>query len=153
MFSEAPILLVEDDDADAFFLQRAIQKLQIPFPLDRVTDGQSAIDYLARKGRFEKLAHLPVPRLVVLDLKMPICSGFDVLEWVRSQTSFQHLKVAVWSSSTLPEDKAKAMHLGASDFVVKPAKLVEYESIIQKWLSGSLLPSESGLLPDASPGK
>jgi DNA-binding response OmpR family regulator len=140
MFSEAPILLVEDDDADAFFLQRAIEKLKIPFPLDRVTDGQSAMDYLGKTGRFEKMAASLPPRLVVLDLKMPVCSGFDVLEWVRSQTAFMNLKVAVWSSSTLPEDKAKALQLGACDFVVKPAKLGEYETMIQKWLSRGFLP-------------
>src|SRR4051812_33435043 len=141
MLSEVPILLVEDDDADAFFLQRAIQKLNIPFPLDRVSDGQSAMDYLARTGRFGNLAMSPHPRLVVLDLKMPVCSGFDVLEWVRAQAGFKHLKIAVWSSSTLPEDRAKAIQLGASDFVVKPAKLDEYESMIRKWLAHGLLPT------------
>jgi CheY-like chemotaxis protein len=141
MFSEAPILLVEDDDADAFFLQRAIEKLKIPFALDRVTDGRSAMDYLGRTGRFEKMATLPPPHLVVLDLKMPVCSGFDVLEWVRPQACFKHLKIAVWSSSTLPEDRAKALQLGACDFVVKPAKLGEYERMIQNWLAHGFLPS------------
>ena len=79
-----PVLLVEDDLNDIFLVKRAFKIARIENPLQIVTDGQEAINYLRGDPPFDQRAKFPLPNLMFLDLKMPNKGGFDVLHWKNS---------------------------------------------------------------------
>jgi CheY-like chemotaxis protein len=114
------ILLVEDDEDDAFFMRRALTKAQINMPLHIAVNGQEALDYLGGAGKFADRAQFPTPAIVFLDLKLPCVHGFEVLKWIRSQPAFNELPVIVLTSSSEARDHEKALQLGATAYVVKP---------------------------------
>lgn len=116
-----PILLVEDDENDAFFFERALRKAGVPHPLRKVRDGQEAIHYLGATGDFADRQVHPPPVLVVLDLNLPVKNGLEVLRWVRGNTETQNLIVIVLTSSTDVLDLHEAYGLGANSYIVKPA--------------------------------
>src|ERR1700679_3895436 len=92
------ILLVEDDPNDVFLMQRALKRAEITNPLQVATDGQQAIDYLSGTGKFSDRTQYPLPDLIFLDLKLPYKSGFDVLEWIRSQPALASTSVIILTS-------------------------------------------------------
>lgn len=114
------ILLAEDDPNDVFFMQRALAKAGVNLPLQVVKDGQEALDYLAGSGKYNDRIESPLPSLILLDLKMPFVSGFDVLAWIRSQPSLKDLPVIVLTSSAEERDRQRATELGAMAYFIKP---------------------------------
>ncbi len=119
------ILLVEDERNDVFFLEYAFQAAGISNPLQVVEDGQEAVNYLAGSGKYANRAHYPLPCLVLLDLKLPVKMGLDILRWIRQQPSLQTLLVVVLSSSRDPHDIDDAYRLGARSYLVKPLSMSE----------------------------
>lgn len=122
---ERTILLVEDERNDVFFLEYAFQAAGINNPMQVVEDGQQAIDYLAGIGKFASRARYPLPCLVLLDLKLPVKMGLDVLRWIRQQPALQTLLVIVLSSSRDSFDIDEAYRLGARSYLVKPLSMSE----------------------------
>jgi CheY-like chemotaxis protein len=135
-----PLLLVEDNQDDIFLFTRALSKAQRPHPLQVVTDGHEAIDYLSGAGKYSDRDAFPLPDLIMLDLKMPVVSGFEVLKWIRSDGMARLIPVIVLSSSALTEDVNHAYSLGANAYMVKPANAVALERLIQTisdfWIAG-----------------
>jgi CheY-like chemotaxis protein len=142
------ILLVEDARNDVFFLQYAFQAAGINNPLQVVDDGQQAIDYLAGIGKFANRAQYPLPCLMVLDLKLPVKMGLDVLRWIRQQPALQTLLVIVLSSSRDAYDIDEAYRLGARSFLVKPLSMGERlevaKAIKHYWLGLNEFPRFGG---------
>ena len=120
MLDDVPILLAEDDENDIALMQRAFKRAAIPNPLFIVRNGKEAVDYLAGKGEYGQRDKYPMPRLLLLDLKMPWMDGFDVLAWLRTQQQFNTLPVVVLTSSKLQTDIDKSRELGVYDYRVKP---------------------------------
>jgi CheY-like chemotaxis protein len=114
------ILVVDDDDAYLVLLPFLFKKWNSPVGLQFVFDGEQAIDYLTGKGKYTDRTQFPLPKMILLDIKMPKVDGFDFLEWKRNQPVFNHLPVVMWSSSDLPRDKTRAAELGALDYIAKP---------------------------------
>lgn len=114
------ILLVEDNQDDAFFMKQALKDAEIMNPLREVEDGQQAIDYLSGTGKFADRERFPLPAVVFLDLKLPMKTGHEVLQWIRAQPQFKKLIVIVLTSSNEPVDLNRSYQLGANSFVVKP---------------------------------
>ena len=114
------ILLVEDNEDDVFFMRRALSKAQIKIPLQVAADGQKALDYLSGAGHYADRAQYPLPSLIFLDLKLPFISGFEVLNWVRSQATLREIPVVILTSSSEERDRQKATELGVKTYLVKP---------------------------------
>jgi len=114
------LLLVEDSEDDAFFFKRTLKKSGATCSLRHVTNGAEAVDFLqhAASSDPEKL-----PYAIFLDLKMPVLNGFEVLEWIRTQTFPSVIPVIVLSGSDYTEDRERAARLGATDYLVKPLKV------------------------------
>jgi CheY-like chemotaxis protein len=127
------ILVAEDDTADAFFFQRAFKRAGIPITLHFVHDGREAIDYLEGAGKFADRDEHPLPRLLLLDLKMPRLDGFDVLEWIRQRPDLQHLEVIIFSGSDDPGDRKHAEALGAHAYLVKPHSIEEMNNLVGRF--------------------
>jgi CheY-like chemotaxis protein len=131
------VLLVEDDINDIFLVKRAFKIARIRNFLQIVTDGQDAVSYLAGDGQYSDRATYPIPKLVVMDIKMPRKTGFEVLEWIKRDPLLRRIPVIIVSSSTNPEDINQAYGLGANAYMVKPVdfRAVEhlFESITHYW--------------------
>ncbi len=125
------LLLVEDDPNSVFFFEHVIEKLEIANPVSVVTDGQEALDYLAGTGKFSDRMTFPMPGVVVLDLKMPRVTGFDVLRQVRAHPEWKKLIVLVLTSSSSDTDIAEAYQLGANAYLVKPLELKDLATMVQ----------------------
>jgi CheY-like chemotaxis protein len=136
-----PVLYVEDEENDVFFMKRAFREAGIPAPLSIARNGKEAIDYLAGHGPFANREKHPLPCAVILDLNLPIMSGFDVLEWARAQEALRSLPVVIFTSSDQPQDRARAKELQANDYVTKPSNPVGLADFAhqfkQRWLGPS----------------
>ena len=119
-FDKRTILVVEDNEDDWFILQRAIKVANILNPVRHVPDGQQAIDYLQGAGPFSDRTAFPSPSLVLLDLKLPVKQGFEVLSWARQNPLLKGMVIVILTSSKAESDIAKAYALGANAFLVKP---------------------------------
>jgi len=141
-----PILQVEDDPSDVFLLQHAMIKAGVANPIQVVTDGQQAIDYLKGAGKFANRENFPLPCLVLLDLKLPHVMGLNVLKWIRQESDLA-LVVVMLTASGADGDVATAYRLGANAFLTKPSKesmLVDMAKAIKDfWLTHNTLPQES----------
>lgn len=127
-----PILYAEDDENDAFLMRLALKRAGIERPIVVVPDGMQAIRALEEAGRAGAASE---PGLVLLDLNMPVRTGFDVLKWIRAQPRLRDLAVIVLSSSNHQKDIDTAAALGASRYVVKPSSvddLVKFASTLRE---------------------
>jgi len=113
------MLYAEDDPNDVVIFKIAFKRATLPHSLYTVSDGQEAIDWLNGKGTYADREKYPFPDVLILDLKMPRKTGFDVLEWARGQKEFAKLAIFVLSSSDEPSDVKRAYALGATTYFVK----------------------------------
>src|SRR5512140_304837 len=135
------LLYVEDEKGDVFFMRHAFEELGAPARLQIASTGPQAIAYLAGTGTFSDRTMYPVPTVVLLDINLPGCSGFDVLKWLREQPDFMYLPVIMFSSSVRPEDLQRARILGATDYIEKPASGLDFTAVAEQlrrnWMNGS----------------
>jgi CheY-like chemotaxis protein len=136
-------LLVEDDPDQVELVRRAFQKAKIVNPLQVVRSGQEAMVYLEGAGPYSNREEFPLPKLLLLDLKMPGISGLDVLRWFHQQPALKSLRVVVLTASNEIRDVNEAYQLGANSFLVKPVDFDDFVRLTQAiqgywiWLSKS----------------
>jgi CheY-like chemotaxis protein len=123
-----PVLLVEDDDNDVLFVQRAFKHAGILNRLEVVRDGEQAVDYLGGTGAYADREKYPLPVFVLLDLKMPRRSGLEVLQWAKEREGLRRIPIVVLTSSKKDSDVSRAYELGANSYLVKP---VSFEGLIE----------------------
>jgi len=114
------ILLVEDHADDVFLMKRALKLAGVTSPVFVVGDGEEAVEYLEGTGQFNDRAAYPLPALMFLDLKLPLKSGHEVLEWARRNKALEALTIVVLTTSEEPGDIARSYQLGANSYLVKP---------------------------------
>ena len=114
------LLLVEDNEEDAFLLRRALRKESVACTLHVAEDGQEAIEYLGGTGKYSDRTTYPFPTLVLLDLKLPYVHGFEVLSWVATQPACKDLRIIILTSSGEDRDRAKAAEFGIRSYFTKP---------------------------------
>src|SRR5262249_49374578 len=113
------VLMADDSEGDRMLFKHALGRADRLQLIGELTDGQQVVAYLKGTGAFANRAEFPVPDLLLLDLKMPRKDGFEVLEWLRTQ-SFDKMIVVVLTDSMHPEHIKRALDLGADLFQVKP---------------------------------
>jgi two-component system, chemotaxis family, response regulator Rcp1 len=126
--TSAEILLVEDNPADARYTQIALGDLGIANELRVLNDGEQAIDYLYRRGRY---ADAQRPHCVLLDWNLPKADGSEVLEIIRNDEDLQRIPVIVLTSSREQMDVLQAYHLKANAYITKPIDLSGLHTIIE----------------------
>jgi CheY-like chemotaxis protein len=133
----ANILIAEDSQDDAFFLERAFAKSGVRARLHFVHDGQEVVDFLKGNPPYENRDTCPYPDLLLLDLKMPRLSGFEVLNWFRDQSDLKKPFVIVLTGTAAPEEIKTAYALGADWCLLKPgdADLLPFVQTLERnWL-------------------
>jgi DNA-binding response OmpR family regulator len=117
---------VEDNGADVFLVEQAIDFHQVPVRLLVAEDGEAACDYF---DKAESDGTVPCPAILLLDLNLPKKSGTEVLEQVRKSHKCNSIPIIVLTSSDSPEDRAKAARLGADRYFRKPTSYREFLEI------------------------
>ncbi|MBI2512735.1 MAG: response regulator [Opitutae bacterium] len=132
------VLYVEDEPDDVLFMHVAFRRAGVTAPLHCVSDGQQAVNYLRGAPPYDDRVRHPLPSVVLLDLNLPLLSGFDVLHWIRHQSPCRDIPVVVFSSSGRAEDRRRAEDLRASDYWLKPSSGTEFEAtareLHERWL-------------------
>lgn len=120
------ILLVEDSPRDAEMTVRAIRKRNILNPLYVVEDGAEALDFLFCRGAYQKRDCSNLPKVILLDLKLPKMSGLEVLEVIKSDERTRTIPVVIITSSQEDPDIQAAYALGVNSYVVKPVDIGDF---------------------------
>ncbi|MBA3810091.1 MAG: response regulator [Caulobacteraceae bacterium] len=120
MNDESSILLIEDNPDDAELVRYAFEKVGIGNPLVSLSDGDSAVEFLGEVRVYADRKRHPLPALILLDLKLPRRSGFEVLRFIRDQEPTRHIPVVVLTSSNQQDDIKRAYEDGANSYLVKP---------------------------------
>jgi CheY-like chemotaxis protein len=126
-----PILLAEDFEADAEAVHRLLRKAGVANPIITVPDGGEAIAYMNNEGLFRDRQRFPLPCVLLLDLKLPVKNGFEVLEWCRTQPHLKDLFIVVLSGHRQLPYVNQAYSLGAHTFLTKPAKKEDITNAIK----------------------
>jgi CheY-like chemotaxis protein len=113
------IVLVEDDPADVYLLEKALSARHIAYELTRFEDGEEAVKALGKQGG-------PVPDLILVDLNLPRKDGFDVLRSIRSRPALVGIPIGVFTSSEAPADRNRIKLMGAERYIRKPPTLPEF---------------------------
>ena len=131
MTDRATVLIAEDDPDDVLLTQIAFERARLANPLQVVRDGEEAIAYLKGEGLFSDRNRYPFPILLLLDLKMPKVDGFQVLEWLQSESPSQ-LPVAIMTASDHDPDITRAYELGADSYLIKPPNAITLLELVQR---------------------
>ncbi len=118
------ILLVEDSDEDAELAVRALNKHRLASQLHRVADGAEALQFLQATDQ--------LPKLVLLDLKLPKVDGLEVLRTLKNDPRTQSIPIVMLSSSRQNSDLVESYKLGANSYVVKPVDFDEFVDAVQQ---------------------
>lgn len=129
---DAVILLVDDDEDLPLLLPHLLKKANVAFSFRFADDGERAVEYLSGAGTYADRTVYPLPKVLLLDLKMPRMNGFQFLEWKRTHPEFESLPVVVWSSSVFADDKGRALALGADAYFDKSADIDQLAEVFRR---------------------
>jgi CheY-like chemotaxis protein len=124
-------LSVENDDNDAFLMQRALARVLGSVALYRVRNGAQARAYLAGDGIFADRSAFPLPALILSDLRMPLMNGLELLAWVKQHPKLCRIPFVVLTSSNHATDLDQAQSLGVADYLIKPHDPQDLIKLIQ----------------------
>ena len=125
---ELAILLVEDNPDDVRLAEEVLREGNIPGQLYVAGDGEEALEYLHRRGRFTSAAR---PDLILLDLKLPRLDGHGLLAEIRRDPALCRIPVVVLTSSSSARDILRAQELRCSCYVAKPSGIDEFPDLIK----------------------
>jgi CheY-like chemotaxis protein len=131
MNTERTILLADDSEDDVLLLELSFKKAGLVNPFVRVKNGAEAIAYLRGDPPFDDRDKYPKPTILLLDLKMPVKDGFEVLKWLRSKYRNRGLLVVVLSRLEEIKSINRAYELGANSYLAKPADAKELQNLIK----------------------
>jgi len=126
----AIILLVEDDKGDQNLTVRAFARGKISNEIHIVEDGEEALDYLLRRGKYSDPATSPRPHIVLLDLNLPKLDGREVLKQIRQEPDLRTLPVIALTTSQQEEDIVRTYNLGVNSYITKPVSPDQFSKVI-----------------------
>jgi CheY-like chemotaxis protein len=143
-FDNVDILLVEDNALDAEMTIRALKKSNVANKLFWAKDGVEALDFIRCTGRFSNRDATCVPKLILVDLKMPRLDGLDVVRALKSHDLTRSIPVVAMTSSNQEKDVIESYRLGVNAYVTKPVQLESFVEAVASigafWLSVNQTP-------------
>jgi CheY-like chemotaxis protein len=149
MAAQPVVLLVDDEPDDALFVRKGLLVVRPDARLVVVGDGVHAVNYLEGKQPYSERLLFPFPNLILLDLRLPMMSGLQVLKWIRQRAEFASMPVVVLTASLDKRDRTACEHLGANDYVLKPLGLENMRTAIREITNRWLGPTLSELVPNS----
>lgn len=142
--SNTLVLIVEDSDEDYETITRAFKKSGMGNPVVRCGDGDEALDYLRRRGKFADGKAAPVPGMILLDLNLPGTDGYEVLEEIKRDQNMKMIPVIVLTSSSDQRDIERCYASGANSYMRKPVSFEGFVEAVQRlkeyWFEIAILP-------------
>ena len=148
MLEKPTILLVEDRDDDVSLLREAFVHAGLD-NLRIVRDGDEAVDYLDGKGQYNDRRNYPCPTLILLDLKIPGRSGFDVVHWVRAHGALKRMPIVVLTDSPSTDDVNRAYDMGINSYLLKPTGFNDLVKLVKAFAEYWLMFSKHPTYPQA----
>jgi len=124
------ILLVDDSRLDVELTLDAFQQAHLANHVEVLRNGQDAIDYLLGRGPYADRTRFRVPQIVLLDLKMPVVDGFEVLRQVKGTPNVRRIPIIVLTSSREEGDRALSYEFGANSYLVKPVSFDGFLDVV-----------------------
>jgi CheY-like chemotaxis protein len=138
------ILLVEDNLQDIEITRRALAKGRVGNELMVVRDGEEALDYLHRRGKFQDPNASPRPGMILLDLNLPKVGGLEVLQQIKKDESLKAIPVIVLTVSQREQDIVRSYDLGVNTYIQKPVEFENFMRVIntvhEYWVLVATLP-------------
>ncbi|MFW5831134.1 MAG: response regulator [Prolixibacteraceae bacterium] len=136
------ILLVEDSPGDADLAKEALEESKLKNNLYIAMDGEEAMDFLYKRGKFQDM---PRPDLIILDLNLPKKDGREVLKEIKENPKLRRIPVVILTTSKAEEDVLKTYDLHANCYITKPLDLDKFMEVVHSienfWLSIVVLPN------------
>ena len=146
-YNEVEILLVEDSMPDAEMTIYTLKKAHLANNLVHVKDGAEALDFLFCKGAFASRKQSNMPKVILLDIKMPKVDGIEVLRQVKSNEATRFIPVVIMTSSAEEKDMIASYSLGVNSYVVKPVGFESFAKAVNDlglyWLLTNRVINES----------
>lgn len=126
------IILAEDNPSDAQLTILALKCANITNTVVHLKDGAETLDYIFSTGNYAGKTLPEMPRIILLDMKMPKLNGLDVLRKLKKEKSTQHIPVVVFTSSHEDSDVKECYALGVNSYVVKPLDFGQFSKVVEK---------------------
>ncbi|MFC1826229.1 response regulator [Thermodesulfobacteriota bacterium] len=141
---EVEILMVEDNPNDTELALRALKNQNLTNKIHVVKDGEEALDFIFAKGAYAERNKADIPKLILLDLKLPKVDGLEVLRQIKADEFTKRVPVVVLTSSREESDLIESYKLGANSYIVKPIDFDKFIDCVGKlglyWLLLNELP-------------
>lgn len=121
------VLLVEDNSDDVYLTKLAFEDAKVITNLNVVADGEAAMDFLHRRGKYTDVSR---PDLILLDLNLPRKDGREVLEEIKTDENLRRIPVVILTTSSADKDILKTYNLHANCYLVKPIDLEQLFSLV-----------------------
>jgi two-component system, response regulator len=129
--NEVEILLVEDNETDAELTIRALKRKNLANKLVWAKDGAEALDFIFATGKYsERDIEKGLPRLILLDLRMPKVDGLEVLQTIKADDRTKMIPVVILTSSKEDRDIVESYELGVNSYVSKPVEFDEFTEAV-----------------------
>jgi CheY-like chemotaxis protein len=125
------LLIVDDNDNDRFFLERAFQKLGPHYRIQALSGGAEAIEYIKGEGKYQDRTEFQFPSYIITDLRMANGDGFTLLDFIKKHPALSIIPIVMLSDSGDPDDIRHSYLLGASSFFTKPGDPAKLASLIK----------------------
>ncbi|HLO32898.1 MAG TPA: response regulator [Anaerolineales bacterium] len=139
------VMLVEDNLDHAELVIRTLEEHRIANTVRHFLDGQSALDYLYRRGEFAGSDDIQRPHVILLDLRLPRVDGIDVLKILKEDPDLKNIPVIVLTTSEAEKDVAKAYYNHANSYLVKPVGFEDFKKLMDDlgfyWLGWNVNPN------------
>lgn len=131
-FRQVEILLVEDNMNDAELTIRALKKHNLANDLVHVKDGEEALDFVFAKGRYKDRDSGDLPKVILLDIKLPKIDGLEVLKTLKKQKETRSIPIVILTSSREEQDLVKSYELGVNSYIQKPVDFENFVSAVSE---------------------
>ena len=124
------VMLVEDNIDHAELVLRTLEEHRVPNKVRHFLDGQSALDYLYRRGEFSGSTEAERPQVILLDLRLPRVDGMEVLKTIKEDANLKSIPVVVLTTSEAERDVARAYYNHANSYLVKPVGFEDFRKLM-----------------------
>jgi two-component system response regulator len=130
MGTDNEILLIDDDEADVELALHALRENKLGNDIHVLRDGEEALDYLFGPGRQARAAFGQMPKLILLDLKLPKVDGIEVLRRLKTDALTKFIPVVILTSSNQERDMVRGYELGVNSYIQKPIDFDQFRKIV-----------------------